>query len=73
MKKNEKYDQEKKKKRQEYAMEKYSGNAVIIELVHVVIEKESGNEKKHYAMSKWVVDGGKAQTKTCLSKYSPRL
>lgn len=73
MKKNQKHDDEKKMKRQEWASDKYSGSAVMIELVHVVIEKDGGNEKKHYAMSKWVANGGKAETKTCLSEYCPKL
>ncbi|ERF72586.1 hypothetical protein EPUS_02868 [Endocarpon pusillum Z07020] len=68
MKKNENNDNEKKKRRQEYALDKYSGNTVMIELVHVLVEVEigSGKQNKHYAMSKWVVDGGKEKTKTCL-------
>ena len=47
----------------------------MIELVHVVVEVEmgSGKQNKHYAMSKWVVDGGKDKTKTCLSEYFSRL
>lgn len=70
MQKNEKYQHEKDKKREDEMQKKWKDVSVIIEVVHVVIEIDSSGKQKpeRYAVSKRMVNTGRDKTTTCHSE-----
>ena len=70
MQKNEKYQYEKGKKREDEMQKKWKDVSVVVEVVRVMIDIDSSGKQKpeRYAMSKLMVNTGRDKTTTCHSE-----